>query len=99
PAPAISTTLTAAEGQLHTVHEGITYHYLFPAQLFTDTVAFTHAPRHSLSLPPLAPLLAVGQPFVNFALGTDGTTPLQPTRSYTLHIPYDEHVLGIDERT
>lgn len=63
--------------------------YTFAPNPFTETVTLTHAPRHPLSLPPVAPLVTVGSPFVNYAIGTDGESALQPTQPYTLDIYYD----------
>lgn len=63
--------------------------YTFAPNPFTESVTLTHAPRHPLSLPPVAPLVTVGSPFVNYAIGTDGESALQPTQPYTLDIYYD----------
>ena len=56
-----------------------------------------HAPRHRLSLPPIAPRVAVGHTFVNYAIASDGTTALQPTQRYHLKIAYDPATLGATE--
>src|SRR5690606_29281219 len=53
PAPATTATLTLDGGTLLSESDSTTYN--FAANTFTETVTLTHAPRHPLSLPPVAP--------------------------------------------
>lgn len=97
PAIATTTTLSVSGGTLLSPVDSTTYS--FSPNTFTETVVFTHAPRHPLSLPPIAPNVTVGHTFVNYAIGTDGTSPLAPLRPYTLDIAYDPGTIGVHERT
>ncbi len=93
PAPATTTTLSVSGGTLTSTVDNTTY--TFPANVFTETVVFTHAPRHPLSLPPVAPRITIGHTFVNYAIGSNG--PVMPTHPYTLQIEYDENDFSIEE--
>jgi len=95
PAPATTTTLSVSGGGLSSNVDGTTYN--FPANVFTETVVFTHAPRHPLSLPPVAPRITIGHTFVNYAIGGNGA--LDPSQPYELQIQYDESNPGIEETT
>jgi hypothetical protein len=92
PASATTTTLTVAATTLASSVDHTVYH--FPANSISETALFTHAPRHPLSLPPVAPHLTVGAPFVNYAIGTASETALQPLQPYTLDIYYEPSDLG-----
>lgn len=95
PDPATTATLSVSGGVLTSPIDGTTYN--FPANVFTETVVFTHAPRHPLSLPPVAPRVTIGHTFVNYAIGSNSA--LQPRHPYTLQIEYDAGNFSIDETT
>lgn len=65
----------------------ITVSYTFAANTFTETAVFTHAPRHPISMPPLATGITLGDPFVNYA-ATVSDTLMSPVQPYTVAIEY-----------
>ncbi len=92
--PAIATEqlIPSAGGQLTSTVDQTTY--TFGTNTFTNTVLFTHAPRHPLSLPSFAPLVPIGHTFANTAVLSGTTTIVHPQQPYQLNITYTDGEVG-----
>ncbi len=97
PAAALTVTLGLEGGVLASGEDQIGY--TFPANTFTDTVVFTHAPRHPLSMPLVVALAHINRAFANYAVLLDTATLVSPTQPYSLSITYNEGDLTTDEAT